>query len=57
MRRILQKCGKDKITVRQKIAGLQRVVMQIQPKTVQGKTRMEKLEVGKATFSNQDSVN
>ena len=42
--------------MRQKIAGLQRVVMQIQPKTVEDKTRMEKLEAGKATFSNHDSV-
>ena len=42
--------------MRQKIAGLQRVVIQIQPKTVQGKTGMEKLEAGKATFSNHDSI-
>ena len=33
-----------------------RVVMQIQPKTVQGKTRMEKLEVDKATFNVHDFV-
>ena len=39
-----------------KIVGIQRVVMQIQIKTVQGKTRMEKLEAGKVTFSNHDSV-
>ena len=43
--------------MRQKIVGLQRVVIQIQPKTVQGKTRMEKLEEVKETFSNHDYVN
>ena len=42
--------------MRQKIAGLRRVVMQIQPKTVQGKTRMEKLEADKAKFSVHDSI-
>ena len=43
--------------MRQKIAGLWRVVIQIQPKIIQGKTGTEKLESGKATFNNHDSVN